>query len=400
MTQAAAPQISQSPARDSVWRFLMSAAALSAFAACDQIPDPDLRGLGEGFSTTEAAQNAPTRPTPDSRGVISYADYQVVVARQGDTVGSIAARLGLAAPALASYNGLQADTPLRANEIIALPTRVSEPVTTSSFSPAAAGAAIDRAGSVTTTALAPSAPAATNTPAAPPPRTGEEPIRHQVVRGESVYSIARLYNVSVSDIAEWNGLGADLTVREGSFLLIPQGGSAPAQATTSVTTPGEGSPTPVPPSAAEPLPDENPPPVDVEPEPPEDVAPDLGATQTEAPSSAQFVMPVQGSIIREYVKGRNDGIDIGAPAGTDVKAAAAGTVAAVTTNTEGIRIVVIKHADNLLTVYTHLDNLSVQQGSSVSRGQVIGKVRSGDPSFVHFEVRLGMDSRDPADYLP
>jgi lipoprotein NlpD len=31
---------------------------------------------------------------------------------------------------------------------------------------------------------------------------------------------------------------------------------------------------------------------------------------------------------------------------------------------------------------------------------VIGKVRAGDPAFLHFEVRRGMVSQDPADFLP
>jgi murein DD-endopeptidase MepM/ murein hydrolase activator NlpD len=111
-------------------------------------------------------------------------------------------------------------------------------------------------------------------------------------------------------------------------------------------------------------------------------------------------MPVSGSIIRAYAPGRNEGIDIGAPAGTEVRAAEAGTVAAVTTNTDGVQIVVIRHAGDLLTVYTHLDNLTVQKDSTVARGQAIGRVRSGDPSFLHFEVRRGMQSQDPTEFLP
>ena len=75
-------------------------------------------------------------------------------------------------------------------------------------------------------------------------------------------------------------------------------------------------------------------------------------------------------------------------------------MAAVTTNTEGVQIVVIKHADDLLTVYTNLDNLSVAKDDAVSRGQVIGKVRPDDPSFLHFEVRRGMASADPTEFLP
>jgi murein DD-endopeptidase MepM/ murein hydrolase activator NlpD len=111
-------------------------------------------------------------------------------------------------------------------------------------------------------------------------------------------------------------------------------------------------------------------------------------------------MPVDGTIIRAYAQGRNEGIDIGVAAGTPVKAADAGTVAAVTKDTAGVAIVVIKHADNLLTVYTNLEDLTVEKNSTVRRGETLGKVRAGDPAFVHFEVRRGLQSVDPADYLP
>jgi murein DD-endopeptidase MepM/ murein hydrolase activator NlpD len=164
--------------------------------------------------------------------------------------------------------------------------------------------------------------------------------------------------------------------------------------------PGEGSATPVPPSASDPLPEDEAPAAEAQPEPEETPAPDLGAEQTAPASSAQMVMPVPGSIIRAYAPGRNEGIDIGAPAGTEVRAAAAGTVAAITTNTEGIQILVIRHAGDLLTVYTHLDGLTVARGTQVAQGQVVGRVRAGDPSFLHFEVRRGMQSLDPADFLP
>ena len=131
-------------------------------------------------------------------------------------------------------------------------------------------------------------------------------------------------------------------------------------------------------------------------------APDLG-TPTPAvatPSAnARLAYPVQGTIIREYAAGRNEGIDIGVPAGTTVKAADSGTVAAVTTDTSGVAIVVIKHADNLLTVYTNIEGLSVAKGDTVSRGQAIGTVIDGDPSFLHFEVRKGLQSANPADFL-
>jgi len=69
-------------------------------------------------------------------------------------------------------------------------------------------------------------------------------------------------------------------------------------------------------------------------------------------------------------------------------------------DTSGTAIVVIRHPDNILTVYTNLEDLTVEKDSAVTRGQALGKVRAGDPSFVHFEVRRGLQSVDPADFLP
>ena len=72
-------------------------AALSVLlvAGCgERALDLDLRGFADGFSTATAAEAVPGRPRPDDRGVISYPNYQVVVAQRGDTVSSIAGRLG------------------------------------------------------------------------------------------------------------------------------------------------------------------------------------------------------------------------------------------------------------------------------------------------------------------
>lgn len=386
-------------------RMMMAGVALAALAACDNF-DMDMRDLGNGFDTSSAVQQLPGRPRPDDRGVISYPNYQVVVARQDDTIRGIAIRLGLDPEELATYNGVAPDAILRRDEIVALPSRVAEPspatgaVGTGPIQPldvtAIATSALDRADADGAATTAPIAPAAASTT---PPLRGSEPIRHQVLRGETVFSISRLYNVPVTNIAEWNGLDANFTIREGQFLLVPRGGTAPAPApATDVTPPGAGTATPLPPSASTPLPDETPsaplPAVDVP------SAPDLGGQTQPATSDARLSMPLQGAIIRAYASGSNEGIDIGASAGTGVKAAESGTVAAVTSDTSGGGIIVLKHSDGLLTVYTQLDDLAVGKNDSVARGQTIGKVRAGNPSFLHFEVRRGLQSLDPSDYLP
>lgn len=393
---------------------LLSATAM-VLAGCDEngniTPrnfDLDMRGLGGGFSTTEAARTLPNRPRPDSRGVISYPNYQVVVAQRGETVRQIAGRLGLDANALAAYNGVDADVALRRDEIVALPARVAEPspatgaVTTGPIRPpevnvtALASDAIDRAGNQTTPVAA----------AANQPQTGAEPRLHRVARGETAYQISRLYGVPVAGLSEWNGLGASLTVREGQQLLIPVAGATPPPRAAGTAAPGQGSSTPTPPSATTPLPDRDetpqvtPTPAAAAPSAPP--APNIGQSSTPSSpaTSAPFIYPVQGSVIREYNPGRNEGIDISASAGTSVKAAASGTVAAITQNTNGAQIIVVRHTGNILTVYVNVDDLSVSRGDAVSQGQTIGKVASGSPSFLHFEVRDGVDSVNPGDYLP
>ena len=50
-----------------------------------------------------ADSSAAARPAADARGIISYPGYQVAVARRGDTVDSLAARIGLPAGDLAAY---------------------------------------------------------------------------------------------------------------------------------------------------------------------------------------------------------------------------------------------------------------------------------------------------------
>ena len=377
-------------------RLLTGAFAIGLLAACDQPLDMDMRGATGGFTTAPAVQGAITgRPAADSRGIISYPTYQVAVARRGDTIDTVAARIGADPAQLARFNGIDRNVPLRQGEVIALPGRVAEPAP---GTPGAidittvAGSAIDASPAtprVTTTPLQPTAA----TPAAP--RAAGEPIRHKVARGETAYTISRLYQVPVRALAEWNGLGPDFAIREGQHLLIPVANTpAPVQTAAVVSPPGEGSATPTPPSASQPLPQER-----VAPAATPLVTPPVTVGSPSRASAGVMAMPVQGKIIRDYRKGSNEGIDIAAAPGTPVKAAADGTVAAITQDANQVPIVVVRHPDNLLTVYANVDGISVAKGDRVKRGQQIAKLRSGDNAYLHFEVRDGFDSVDPNPYL-
>lgn len=403
---------------------ILCGVAAVALAACDG--NIDLRERTGAFGTASAVPAAAPRPQADPRGVISYPTYQVAVANRGDTVRSVAGRIGLNADELARFNGIEPDVPLRQGEIVALPRRVAEPVPGTGGLPVGtpggaidvttiAGAALDRAeasggGGVITPAGAPAAaPAGAAVPAGTlaAPATGA-PVRHQVVRGETAYSIARLYGVSVRALADWNGLGADMTVRDGQYLLIPQAGTTrptpaavPAPVREAATSPGAGTPTPVPPSAAAPLPATNERPAAAATPP----SPNMAADRT-ATSQARLAMPVQGSIVRPFTRGRNRGIDLSAPAGSNVSAALGGTVAAVTQSTDGVSIVLVRHdpaafglTGNVFTVYANITDIAVERGAQVSRGQKLGAVRSGDPALVRFELLHESEQLNPGDYL-
>ncbi|MEM1428497.1 MAG: LysM peptidoglycan-binding domain-containing protein [Pseudomonadota bacterium] len=398
-------------------RGLLGCAALALLAACADA-DLDLRDLANGFDTSEAALSAVSeRPEPDNRGVISYPGYQVAVARRGDTVTDVAQRVGLPAEELARFNGAPVNAVLNRGEVLALPRRVSEP------SPATGSATtgpIQPTGEVDVAALAGDAIDRAEQPGvirrdsttAPRVQTGEEPQRHKVAAGETAFSISRRYGVPIAALAEWNGLDREYTLREGQVLLIPPAapGATAAAAPATTTQPGEGSPTPTPPSAAEPLPEDAPPAAaataaaaaesDALPE-----SPNLAQDQTEASAStAQFVLPVDGAIVRDF-GGDTEGLVISAQPGQPVRAAGAGTVRTITDDTiEGddeARVVIVRHEGGLSTVYVNVRDLAVGEGDRVARGASIGEVGDADPSLFQFQVRQGsgMTVVDPNDYI-
>ncbi len=380
-------------------RPMTALALIGLLSACNDGVDLDLRsGIGGSVDTSEAAISATTDlPDPDDRGIISYPNYQVAVARRGDTLADLASRIGVAADELGRYNGIRPADPLRRGEIIALPRRVSEP---SPATGAATTGPIRPPSDVDVTTLASNA--INNAPDTSRRGTGAaagvEPIRHRVERGETAFTIARLYNVTPRSLADWNALDRDFSIREGQHLLIPVVQTPePQSREREVPAPGSGSPTPTPPSAATALPTETPPARSTpEPEPEEPVA-DIG--QNTAKPTGSMSMPVNGPIIREYNASSNPGIDISASPGTPVSAAASGSVISVSKKTDGASFVIVRHADNVNTVYLNVADIGVAVGDPVSRGQQIGRVAPGDVGFLHFEVRKGLDSTDPMDYL-
>lgn len=347
-----------------------------------------------------APATVPNAP-PDSRGVITYATYQVVVARDGDTVESVANRLGIAPADLAARNSLPKTFQLRQGEILLLPD--SFPRTDAGFggdvstqplgwSPERAAQAIDGPGSASTV---PSAATPTAPPAkASPFQNGQtepliDPVRHRVEAGETAYSIARLYGVSVTALASWNGLGPDLAVRENQELLIPI--VSGANQIGGDTAPGQGTEVAAPPSAAAPLPKDITPGTTP-------ASPDLGQYRT--PQGGRLEAPVKAKVSRPYNTASPNGVGFAVAAGTPVRAAAAGEVALISEELGGLgTIILIRHQDDLMTTYSTLSDVTVKKGQTVTAGQKIGVVAARDRPELQFDVFRGTTSVDPTTYL-
>jgi murein DD-endopeptidase MepM/ murein hydrolase activator NlpD len=128
------------------------------------------------------------------------------------------------------------------------------------------------------------------------------------------------------------------------------------------------------------------------------------ATPPSTPS-AGLGWPVQGTIVSPYGQrwGRlHSGIDIAAPAGTPIAAAASGRVVYAGSMSGYGLIVVIQHAGGIATAYAHNSSNAVSVGQSVAQGQTIASVGCTGHCYgdhVHFEVRVGGSPVDPMGYL-
>ena len=126
-----------------------------------------------------------------------------------------------------------------------------------------------------------------------------------------------------------------------------------------------------------------------------------------ARSSSKFSWPVRGKILSNYGAKTNglfnDGINIGAAVGTAVVAAENGVVAYAGNEVKGMgNLIIIQHSDGWMTVYAHMDSISLRRGARVNVGNKIGTVgKTGkvDKPQLHFEIRKGTKAYNPLQYL-
>ncbi len=129
---------------------------------------------------------------------------------------------------------------------------------------------------------------------------------------------------------------------------------------------------------------------------------------TEKPkaSTPQFRWPVLGRIINNYgadVHGRiNNGVYISAPLGSEVRASERGVVTFVGTEDYFGDLIIVKHLNNWVSSYAHLDKTNVLIGDKIEKGDIIGSVGASgiiESPQLYFELRRGTIVQDPTDFL-
>ncbi|MDZ4114230.1 MAG: M23 family metallopeptidase [Brevundimonas sp.] len=236
----------------------------------------------------------------------------------------------------------------------------------------------------------------------PPPRSGGSVMAgaiYEIQPGDTISGIGRRFQTPVQSLIDLNGLGPRAAIAPGQRITLPasavdSGGDpyATGPSPSGVYVPEAGTPPPPPPP------------------------PSSGnASMPAAPAAAAAVSldwPVRGDILRRFgpvgLGERNNGVNIGAPAGAEVRAAAAGRVGYVGDDLAGQGLtVLIVHRDGWRTVYGHLGSATVRDGDDIRAGQQVGTVGTtagdGRPS-IHFEAwRMRGDEPtavDPLTVLP
>ncbi len=138
----------------------------------------------------------------------------------------------------------------------------------------------------------------------------------------------------------------------------------------------------------------------------------IGINSVGSTSVSGFQWPVTGKATSEFgyrvhpvygTRRLHAGLDVGAPNGTDIWAAADGVV--IFSGVQGGygRTVIIDHGGGITTLYAHQSTILVPKDAVVKRGTAIGKVGSTGTStgnHLHFEVRVNGQPTNPRDHLP
>jgi murein DD-endopeptidase MepM/ murein hydrolase activator NlpD len=192
-------------------------------------------------------------------------------------------------------------------------------------------------------------------------------VKYVVKSGDTISAIATKFDADKDEILDFNDLDNANKIKVGMELIIPD--AEPLVVNTVKQVPKINSTTPV-------------------------ATPNI-SQNTKTVESNYFIMPIPGSVLTQGIHGYN-GVDFGAPIGTQVIASASGTVIVAKDankwNGGYGYYVVIEHENGTQTLYAHLSKLNVDVGQNVSQGEQIalsGNTGRSTGPHLHFEVRGG-----------
>lgn len=274
---------------------------------------------------------------------------------EGDSIDTIARALGFKREEIAAANNLKPPFILSRGQILQLPSQASM----------TASPATEIPSNITVTDLPPTEPVVSSSPIT----TTEN------ATGAKVHSSAS-GTITEEDLAPPPGAKAATSTAAPMNLSPPVTPSTPAPIQTASLTPASTAP-------AKPI-------------------------TTLGTGMPKFSWPLNGSQLSGYGPkgngGRNDGINIGAPLGTPIRAAAPGEVVYVGDNIAGFgNLILVRHSGGYASAYGHVQKAVVKRGDQVSAGQAIAQVgKTGNVSTpqLHFEIRKGTQPTDPATFLP
>jgi len=203
---------------------------------------------------------------------------------------------------------------------------------------------------------------------------------YTVRRGDTLASIARKYGTNWQSLAQKNNIRPPYALNVGQKIAVTGYVTQPKQTTLGSNTTSKN----------------------------EQKVSSVSSNHVSTKRATKFVWPVSGKVISSFGsvgKGlKNDGINISAPLGTAVKAGDKGTVAYAGNGLKGFgNLILIKHSDGYITAYAHTDKILVTKGQSVIRGEkiaTIGQTGGVSTPQLHFEVRAGKNAVNPRNYLP
>ncbi len=229
---------------------------------------------------------------------------------------------------------------------------------------------------------------------------------HTIESGESLFSIAKKYSVTVASIVSANNLVSADRIYVGQKLAIPGRSDlvvakAPAKIKNTPTL------SPVKrnaPAQAQNKQEEQQAPTKITAKAQNDKKVKVATLKpAQNPSSDKFIWPARGEIIVDFAGSKNTGINIAVPEGSAVKSAKSGTVIYVGDAVEGYgNLILIKHDNGYVTAYAHLSKINVAKGEKVAAGQTIGlagQTGSVNRPQLHFELRKGATPVNPIPML-